>query len=54
MSDGTTRTFTIDQTAVISPTQASVVNPTLDTRLTIYTCTGFLDTKRFVVVAKPV
>lgn len=53
MSTGKTHTYEVEYTATVDPTQTSVVSDTGDTRLTIYTCTGFLDTKRFVVVAKP-
>lgn len=47
----TSKTFVIDTTAVISPTQIGILDQTDDRRITIYTCTGFLDTKRFVAVA---
>lgn len=36
----------------IKPTQVEILNQTDDSRLTIYTCSGFLDTARFVVVGK--
>lgn len=36
----------------IEPTQVEILNQTSDSRLTIYTCSGFLDTARFVIVAK--
>jgi sortase (surface protein transpeptidase) len=36
----------------IKPTQVEILNQSDDTRLTIYTCSGFLDTARFVVVGK--
>lgn len=49
---GATNRFRIDSTAVLSPKDASVLNNTDDTRITIYTCTGFLDTKRFVATAQ--
>lgn len=51
MSDGKTVDFIVEYTAVVSPTQTDIIRPTKDTRITIYTCTGFLDSKRFVVVA---
>lgn len=47
----TSKTFIIDSTAIISPTQIGILDQTDDRRITIYTCTGFLDTKRFVAVA---
>lgn len=36
----------------IQPTQVEILNQTADSRLTVYTCSGFLDQTRFVVVAK--
>ena len=38
----------------IDPTQVDILNQTDDSRLTLYTCSGFLDTARFVVVAEKV
>lgn len=49
--DGTQKTFIIDTTTIVTPDQTSVLNQTKDRRITIYTCTGFLDRKRFVAVA---
>ncbi len=51
-SDGSKHRFTIEKTAVLSPDNYTVLNNTADTRITIYTCTGFLDAKRFVATAK--
>jgi LPXTG-site transpeptidase (sortase) family protein len=51
-TDGSTKKFTVQYIGVVSPSQSSILKNTSDQRLTIYTCTGFLDTKRFVVVAK--
>ena len=45
------RTFKVEHTSVVGPDQISVLENTPDKRITIYTCTGFLDTKRFVVTA---
>lgn len=36
----------------IEPTQVEILESTDDSRLTLYTCSGFLDQARFVVVAK--
>jgi len=38
----------------IKPTQVEILNETEDSRLTIYTCSGFLDQSRFVVISKKV
>lgn len=53
MQDGKKKEFKVEYTATVTPDQKSTIENTNDTRLTIYTCTGFLDSKRFVVVAKP-
>ncbi len=50
-SDGTSKNFEVAFTQVVSSEQTQILKNTDDTRLTLYTCTGFLDTKRFVVVA---
>ncbi|OGE05583.1 hypothetical protein A3B51_01020 [Candidatus Curtissbacteria bacterium RIFCSPLOWO2_01_FULL_41_18] len=52
--DGDFVKYAVFETKVIEPTQVEILNQTADSRLTIYTCTGFLDTSRFVVVAKKV
>jgi LPXTG-site transpeptidase (sortase) family protein len=36
----------------VLPNQAEVIKPTEDERLTLYTCSGFADTKRLIVTAK--
>lgn len=37
----------------VNPNDLTLLSPTNEETLTIYTCTGFLDSKRFVLVAKP-
>lgn len=54
MQNGENREFRVIYTATVSPNQISIIANTQDSRLTIYTCVGFLDSKRFVVVAKPI
>lgn len=49
--DGRLKRFKITYTQVVSPSEVSILNQTDDQRLTVYTCTGFLDSKRFVVTA---
>ena len=51
-SDGKSKIFFIDKTAEVSPNDVSVLAQTKDQRVTIYTCIGFLDEKRLVIVAK--
>ena len=36
----------------VKPNAVEILESADDSRLTIYTCSGFLDTARFVVVAK--
>lgn len=36
----------------VLPTQVEVIAPTIDTTLTLYTCSGFSDSKRLIVRAK--
>ncbi|OGM25934.1 hypothetical protein A2627_02300 [Candidatus Woesebacteria bacterium RIFCSPHIGHO2_01_FULL_39_28] len=43
--------FIVEYTQVVSPKDSSVLNQTQDSRITLYTCTGFLDSKRFIAVA---
>ncbi len=50
--DGQTTNFVVSTVQVVTPNDISVLSQTNDRRLTIYTCTGFLDAKRLVVVAR--
>jgi LPXTG-site transpeptidase (sortase) family protein len=51
LSDSSVKTFEVRYTSIVEPTETSIVSKTNDIRLTVYTCTGFLDSKRFVVTA---
>lgn len=51
-ADGSVKNFRIDATVTVSPDETDILTPSEDQRITLYTCTGFLDSKRFVVVAK--
>ena len=53
MQNGSKKSFVVEYTAVVTPDQTYIIENTSDTRMTLYTCTGFLYSKRFVVVAKP-
>lgn len=44
--------YTVYETKVIKPTEIEILNQTLESKLTIYTCNGFLDQSRFVAFAK--
>lgn len=50
-SDKTKKTFIVQYTSVVSPSQIDVLSSTSDIRITLYTCTGFFDKDRFVVTA---
>jgi LPXTG-site transpeptidase (sortase) family protein len=52
--DGTSHTYQIVLLDEVDPNQTSYLEPTTEEILTIYTCSGFLDQKRFIVQAKPV
>jgi len=51
MSNGEKKIFTIQFTSVVDPNETHILSQTKDNRLTIYTCAGFLDSKRFVATA---
>jgi LPXTG-site transpeptidase (sortase) family protein len=51
-NDGSAAYFVIVYLQTVSPSDTSILDQTDDYRLTLYTCTGFLDSKRFVVVAE--
>ena len=53
LSDGSIKKFIVDSTYTVSADETHILNPAEDTRVTIYSCTGFLDSKRFVVIAVP-
>ena len=50
-ADGSVKKFIIEYTSVVTPDESNILSQTKDKRITLYTCTGFLDSKRFVVVA---
>ncbi|CAN5144203.1 hypothetical protein BH09PAT1_BH09PAT1_6120 [soil metagenome] len=49
--NGKEKLFKVQFTTMVNPNQTQILNPSPDARLTLYTCTGFLDSKRFVVTA---
>lgn len=51
MSNGQKRTFVVAFTSIVDPNETHILSQTTDNRITIYTCTGFLDSKRFVATA---
>lgn len=46
--------YQVAQRKEIKPTQVEILERTEDSRLTLYTCSGFLDTARFVLVAQKI
>jgi len=46
--------FVVMYIQIVSPQDISVLDPTEDSRITLFTCTGFLDSKRLVVSAREV
>jgi len=51
-SDGRQYTYEIETVKVVKPEEISAVLPTSYEKLTLYTCTGWLDSKRLIVEAK--
>lgn len=52
-NDGSTKEFEVEYKLNVTPDQTHILEQTDDTRISIYTCSGFLDLKRLVVVATP-
>lgn len=51
-SDQSSKKFLVEYLVEVKPDDTSILNNSSDSRITLYTCSGFLDSKRFVVVAK--
>jgi len=49
--NGEKETFVIAYTSIVSPDQSTILAPSKDKRITLYTCTGLFDSHRFVAVA---
>lgn len=45
--------YRVTETKLVDEGQTEVIAPTSDETLTLYTCSGFLDSKRLIVIAKP-
>lgn len=52
-TDSKIHQYKITKTLEVSPSEVTVFNQTQET-LVLYTCTGFADTKRFIVLATPI
>lgn len=53
LSDHTTRDYLVETVTEVSPTRVDLLAPTNTETLTLYTCSGILDSQRFVVRATP-
>ena len=53
-SKGQIYTYKVDQTVIVPPTDLTYILPTTTETLTLYTCTGFLDSRRHLVIAHPI
>lgn len=53
-NDGKLHAYTITQIQIVDPSQTALLSPTTREVLTLYTCTGLLDSLRFVARAEPV
>ena len=52
-SDDRTYDYEVVKTDIVSPDNLEYIQLKSEETLTLYTCSGFLDSKRFIVVAKP-
>lgn len=53
-SDGNDHIYTVISTKEVDPSDVSLLSPTTTEILTMYTCSGFWDSQRFIVRAVPV
>ena len=51
IKDKEKKTFIVEYVSIVGPNDTQILANTNDARITLYTCTGFLDSKRFVVTA---
>jgi len=45
--------YQVSDSKLVNPDQVEVISQTVDEKLTLFTCSGFLDSKRLVVTALP-
>ncbi len=53
-ADGGEHKYQVSKIAEVNPDQTSYLEPTTEETLTLYTCSGLMDAKRFIVQAKPI
>jgi sortase (surface protein transpeptidase) len=51
-SDNSSKDFEVEYVTKVSPSETSILKDSPDNRITLYTCAGFLDSERLVVIAK--
>lgn len=51
-NDNSKKDFEVEYIKEVTPSETSILENSIDKRITLYTCSGFLDSKRLVVVAK--
>lgn len=52
LTDGKWYDYRVSEIKEVYPNQTQVIKPSEDERLTLYTCSGFADSKRLIVIAK--
>ncbi len=52
--DGNYIKYQVSQRKEIDPSEVDILNSTKESTLTLYTCSGFLDSARFVIIATKV
>ncbi len=50
--DSSLRTFRVKEKKIVAANDTSILENTENAQITLYTCTGFLDSKRLVIVAE--
>ncbi len=50
--NGEALAFTVEDKKIVDPTDVSILSPSAKSQITLYTCTGILDSKRLVIHAK--
>ena len=53
-SQGQTFQYKVVETVVVNPNTIDYVLPTREERLTLYTCTNFMDKDRYIVISEPI
>ena len=51
--NGNKYSYVVSETLEVSPDKIEYVLPKNEEILTLYTCSGFLDSKRYIVIARP-